>query len=35
MNNVFAIIGATFVVAFHVIPAIIHHRAITRRTKGA
>lgn len=35
MSDAFAIIGVAIVLALHVIPAIIHHRNISRRVKEA
>lgn len=33
MSNTFAIIAACMVVALHIIPAIIHHRNVSRRAQ--
>ena len=35
MEATFTTIAITFVVAFHVIPAALHHRALNRRSKEA
>ena len=35
MDTTFTIIGIVFVLAFHIIPAVLHHRALNRRSKEA
>lgn len=33
MQTTFTILGLAFALAFHLVPAIIHHRALGRDTK--
>ena len=35
METTFTIIGIVFLLAFHIIPAVLHHRALNRRSKEA
>lgn len=35
MNTTFTIIGVIFVLAFHIIPAVLHHKTLNRRSKEA
>ena len=35
MDTTFTIIGIVFLLAFHFIPAVLHHRALNRRSKEA
>jgi len=35
VNTTFTIIAIVFVLAFHIIPAVLHHKALNRRSKEA